>query len=200
MMGVGGPAAAQEAPDAFVKRLTEEIIGIVRSDKEIQHGNQKHIADLIQKQVMPHVDFQRTTALAVGRYWRKATPEQQQRLMEEFRSLLLHTYAGAMSHVKNQQLEFKPLRANPEDSEVEVRFQVKRSRGGEPIQVSYRLVKATGGWKIYDVSVFGAWLVETYKADFAATLSNGGIDGLINALTNKNKKLAGGGVGAPKAL
>ena len=128
------------------------------------------------------------TALAAGRYWHEATPEQQKQLTNEFRSLLVYTYSGAISQIKDQKVEFKPLRADPADTEVEVHSQVVQARG-EPIQLNYRLEKLASGWKIYDVNVLGAWLVETYKSSFAAEIGKVGIDGLIKLLTEKNKKL-----------
>jgi phospholipid transport system substrate-binding protein len=130
------------------------------------------------------------TALAAGRYWREATPEQQKQLTDQFRSLLVYTYSGAISQIKDQKVDFKPLRADPSATEVEVRSQVIQPRG-EPIQLNYRLQKEPSGWKIYDVNVLGAWLVETYKGNFSSEISKGGIDGLIKALSERNKKLAG---------
>lgn len=183
-------AQAQEAPDALIKRLSQEVLDTAKSDKDIQAGNQKKVLDLVENKVLPYVDFQRMTALAAGRFWRQATPEQQKQLTDEFRALLVYTYSGAITQVKDQKLEFKPLRADPNDSEVEVRTQVLQPRGGDPIQLNYRLEKLPNGWKIYDVNVLGAWLVETYKGNFAAEISKGGIDGLIKTLSEKNKRLA----------
>jgi phospholipid transport system substrate-binding protein len=184
------PASAQEAPDALIKRLSQEVLDTAKSDKDIQSGNQKKVIDLVESKVLPHVDFQRMTALAAGRFWRQATPEQQKQLTDEFRSLLVYTYSGAITQVKDQKLDFKPLRADPNDTEVEVRTQVIQPRGGDPIQLNYRLEKLPSGWKIYDVNVLGAWLVETYKGNFAAEIGKGGIDGLIKTLSEKNKRLA----------
>lgn len=182
-------AAAQEAPDALIKRISTEVVDAAKSDKEIQGGNQKKVLDLVEAKVLPHVDFQRMTSLAAGRYWREATPEQQKRLIEEFRNLLVYTYSGAISQVRDQKLEFRPLRADPADNEVEVRTQVIQARG-EPLQINYRLQKQANGWKIYDVNVLGAWLVESYKGSFATEIGKAGIDGLIKLLTDKNKRLA----------
>jgi phospholipid transport system substrate-binding protein len=183
-------AAAQEAPDAMVKRISQEVLDAAKTDKDIQTGNQKRVLDLVEEKILPHVDFQRMTALAAGRFWRQATPEQQKQLTSEFRTLLVYTYSGAISQVRDQKLEFKPMRSEPSDTEVEVRSQVIQPRGGEPIQLNYRLEKLPSGWKIYDVNVLGAWLVETYKGNFAAEISRGGIDGLIKTLAEKNKRLA----------
>ena len=193
---LSGQVFAQEAPDELVKRVSQGILDAVRSDKELQRGSRRYIADFVERHIMPHVDFQRTTALAVGRHWREATSQQQRRLIEEFRTLLLHTYSGAMAQINDPKLEFKPFRADPNDTDVEVRFQVRRSRGGEPVQVGYRLIKSADGWKIYDVNVLGVWLVETYKGNFSAAINNGGIDGLIDNLSEKNRMLARNG--APK--
>lgn len=187
--GSAGAQAQQEAPDALVKRISQEVLDIAKADKEIRGGNQKRVLELVEAKILPYVDFQRMTALAAGRFWREATPEQQKQLTNEFRSLLVYTYSGAISQVKDQRVEFKPVRAEPSDTEVEVRSQVVQARG-EPIQLNYRLAKASSGWKIYDVNVLGAWLVETYKGNFAAEISKGGIDGLIKALSEKNRKLA----------
>jgi phospholipid transport system substrate-binding protein len=194
-----GRVQAQEAPDAMVKRITQEVINTAKTDKEIKGGNRKRIHEVVETRILPHVDFQRTTAMTVGRHWRDATPQQQQQLIEEFRALLMYTYAGAMSQIGDQKLEFKPLRADPADTEVEVRFQVQRARGGDPIQVSYRLYKTPQGWKVYDVNVLGAWLIETYKSNFSAEIDRSGIDGLIRTLSEKNRKLAAQMHGAARA-
>ncbi len=190
VMAFAPAASAQEAADALVKRISQEVIDIARNDKEIQSGNQKRVLELVEAKILPYVDFQRMTALAAGRFWREATPEQQKQLTNEFRSLLVYTYSGAISQVKDQKLDFKPMRADPSDTEVEVRSQVLQPRGGDPIQLNYRLEKTPSGWKIYDVNVLGAWLVETYKGNFAAEINKGGVDGLIRTLSEKNKRLA----------
>jgi phospholipid transport system substrate-binding protein len=182
-------AAAQEAPDVLVKRISEEVMSIAKTDKEIQSGNPRRVQQIVEEKILPHVDFQRMTSLAAGRYWRDATPDQQKQLTTEFRSLLVYTYSGAISQIRDQKLEYRPLRADPADTEVIVNTQVLQTRG-EPIQLSYRLAKSPNGWKIYDINVLGAWLVETYKGSFATEISKGGIDGLIKTLSDKNKKLA----------
>jgi len=189
---------AMEAPDVLVKRISQEVLDTAKADKNIQKGNQKRILDLVEAKVLPYFDFQRMTSLAAGRHWRDATPEQQKQLVSEFRTLLVYTYSGAISQVKEQKLEFKPLRAEAGDTEVEVRSEVVQPRG-EPIQLNYRLEKLPEGWKIYDVNVLGAWLVETYKGNFSAEISKGGIDGLIKTLADKNKRLAASTIKAPKA-
>lgn len=182
-------AAPAEAPDVLVKRISSDVIDTAKNDKEIQAGNQKRVIDLVETKILPYVDFQRMTALAAGRFWRDASPEQQKQLSQEFRTLLVFTYSGALSQIKNETVEFKPLRADPADQEVEVRSQVNMTRG-EPITLNYRLAKTATGWKIFDINVLGAWLVETYKGNFASEIGKSGIDGLIKSLAERNKKLA----------
>lgn len=181
--------AADEAPDQLIKRLSQEILDTAKNDKDIQSGNQKKIYDMVEGKILPFIDFQRMTSLAAGKSWREATPEQQKQLTNEFRTLLIFTYSGAMSQIKDQRVEFKPFRAAADDTDVEVKTSVVQSRG-EPIQLNYRLQKSATGWKIYDINVLGAWLVETYKGSFSAEISKSGIDGLIKTLSDKNKKLA----------
>ena len=189
LFGGAANVAAQEAPDALVKRISQDLLDTAKTDKDVQAGNQRRVIELVESKVLPHVNFQHMTALAAGRFWREATPEQQKALTAEFRTLLVYTYSGAISQVRDQQLEFKPMTGDLADNDVVVRSQVTRA-GGEPIQLNYRLEKLPGGWKIYDVNVLGAWLVETYKGNFAAEISRGGIDGLIKTLAAKNKQLA----------
>jgi phospholipid transport system substrate-binding protein len=187
---VAAPAAtSNEAPDVLVKRISNDVLDIAKSDKDIQAGNEKKVMELVDAKILPYVDFQRMTALAAGRFWREATPEQKTALSNEFRTLLVHTYAGALSQVKNETVEFKPMRADPADNEVEVRSLVTRPRA-EPIQLNYRLAKGPSGWKIFDINVLGAWLVETYKGTFATEIGKSGIDGLIKKLADRNKELA----------
>ena len=185
----GLASAAEEAPDALVKRISQEVLETVKNDKNIQSGDQKQVLALIETKILPYVDFQRMTSLAAVRFWKEASAEQQKKLIGEFRSLLIYTYSGALTQVKDQKLEFKPMRSDPADTEVEVRSQVTQNRG-EPIQLNYRLEKVAGGWKIYDINVLGAWMVETYKGNFTAEYNKNGIDGLIKVLSEKNKKLA----------
>ena len=182
-------APANEAPDVLVKRISQEVIETAKSDKAIQSGDQKKVLDLVESKILPYVDSQRMTALAAGRFWRDASPEQQKALSDQFRTLLIFTYSGALSQIKNETIEFKPMRSDPTDNEVEVRSQVNVARG-EPIPLNYRVAKTAAGWKIYDINVLGAWLVETYKGTFASEIGKGGIDGLIKTLTEKNKSLA----------
>jgi phospholipid transport system substrate-binding protein len=183
--------AADEAPDALVKRISGEVMDAVKADAAIQKGDIGRIVTLVDTKIMPNVNFSRMTSSAVGRYWRQATPEQQKQLQDEFKILLVRTYAGALGEVKDQTLSFRPLRSRPEDTEVVVRSEV-RGRG-EPIQLDYRLEKTPQGWKIYDLNVLGVWLVETYRTQFAQEIGAKGIDGLIATLTQRNK------ASAPKA-
>ncbi len=176
---------AETAPDALIERVSGEVIEAVKADKAIQAGDVKRINALVDEKVMPHVNFQRMTSLAMGRYWRQATPEQKQRLQEEFKTLLVRTYSGALSQVKDQTVQLKPMRSRPGDTEVIVRTEVRG--GGEPIQLDYRLEKAGDTWRIYDVNVLGVWLVEQYRNSFAQEIGAKGIDGLIASLAEKNK-------------
>jgi phospholipid transport system substrate-binding protein len=187
---IAAPApATNEAPDVLVKRVSTDVIDSVKADKDIQAGNSRKIIDLVNTKILPYVDADKMTAQAAGRFWRQATPEQQKQLSAEFRDLLIYTYAGALSQIKNETIEFKPFRADPADPEVEVKSQVNLSRG-EPITLNYRLSKSAQGWKIFDLNVMGAWLVETYKSTFASEIGKGGIDGLIKKLHDRNQQLA----------
>jgi phospholipid transport system substrate-binding protein len=186
-----GPFAAHAqvtAPDALIKQVSTEVIDTLKADKAIQAGDVSKIITLVDTKVMPNVNFQRMTAAAVGRPWKTATPDQQQRLQAEFKILLVRTYAGALTQVRDQTVQLKPYRAGAEDTEVVVRTEIKGK--GEPIQLDYRLEKADGGWKIYDVNVLGVWLVEQYKSSFAQEIGAVGIDGLITKLAEKNKAAA----------
>jgi phospholipid transport system substrate-binding protein len=181
-------AQTATAPDALIRQVSTDVIDTVKADKAIQAGDVGKIITLVDTMVMPHVNFQRMTASAVGRHWRTATPEQQKRLQDEFKILIVRTYAGALTQVKDQTVQLKPLRAAAEDSEVVVRTEVKGK--GDPIQLDYRLEKNGSSWKIYDVNVLGVWLVEQYKSSFAQEIGNGGVDGLINKLAERNKAAA----------
>jgi len=176
------------AADAFVRQLSSEVMDTAKADKSIQNGDIAKIRSLVDGKVMPHVNFERMTAMSVGPQWRSATPEQKKRMLEEFKTLMINTYSGALTQVKDQTVVVKPLRAGTEGSEQLVRTEVRGK--GEPIQLDYRLEKAGDGWKIYDVNIGGFWLVEAYKGQFAKDLSAGGMDGLIQKLGDKNKSLA----------
>ena len=183
-------AAAAQTPDQLINRLSNELLDAVRADKSIQAGDTKKVLAIVDERVVPYVSFQRMTSSAVGRYWRQATPEQQASLENEFKTLLMRTYAGALSQVKDQTVAIKPSRNLPEDEEQIVRTEV-RGGGGDPVQLDYRVEKSpTVGWKIYDVNVLGVWLVENYRNSFAQEISKGGIDGLIAKLSERNKSAA----------
>ena len=180
--------AADEPPDAMIQRLSTSVLDNIRSDKSLQGGDIAHVMSLVDSKIMPSVNFRRMTASAVGPAWRQATPEQQKRLQDEFKLLLVRIYAGALAQVSDQTILIKPLRAAPGDKEVLVRTEV-RGRG-DPIQLDYRLEKTPGegsGWKIYNLNVLGVWLVETYRSQFAREISSNGIDGLIQVLSERNK-------------
>jgi phospholipid transport system substrate-binding protein len=181
---------AQAGPDALIRQVSTEVIDAVKGDTAIQSGDVGRILALVDTKVMPHVNFQRMTASAVGRHWRTATPEQQKRLQDEFKILIVRTYAGALTQVKEQTtVQLKPLRAGADDTEVIVRTEVKGR--GEPVQLDYRLEKSGSEWKIYDVNVLGVWLVEQYKSSFAQEIGSSGVDGLIGKLAERNKAAAG---------
>jgi phospholipid transport system substrate-binding protein len=180
--------AADEAADVLIKRLSTDMLDNIKADKAIQAGDMARIIALVDTKIMPNVDFQRMTASAVGPAWRQATPEQQKRLQEEFKTLLVRTYAGALTQVSDQTIAVRPLRAAPEDKEVVVRSEVKGR--GDAIQLDYRLEKTPGdgaGWKIYNLNVLGVWLMETYRSQFAQEINAKGINGLITTLTERNK-------------
>jgi len=180
--------AADEAPEVLVKRLSDEVLGAIKADKSIQGGDTAKLVALVDSKVMPHVNFARMTASAVGPAWRQATPEQQKRLQEEFKTLLVRTYSGALAQVADETVTVKPMRSQPTDTEVVVRSEI-RGRG-DPIQLDYRMEKTPGegaGWKIYNLNVLGVWLVETYRSQFASEINAKGVDGLIASLSERNK-------------
>lgn len=180
--------AADEAADALIRRLSTEVLDSIRTDKAIQGGDVSRIVALVDAKIMPNVNFQRMTASAVGPAWRQATPEQQKRLQEEFKILLVRTYAGALTQVSDQTIQVKPMRAAPEDREVVVRTEVRGQ--GDAIQLDYRLERTPGegaGWKIYNLNVLGVWLVETYRSQFAQEINARGLAGLIHTLSERNK-------------
>jgi phospholipid transport system substrate-binding protein len=178
--------AADEAPDALIKRISVDVLDNIKADKAVQGGDMSRVISLVDTKIMPNVDFTRMTASAVGRNWRQATPEQQKRLQEEFKTLLIRTYSGALAQVKDQSINVKPLRgAAPADTEVVVRTEVLGN--GDPVQLDYRMEKTATGWKIYDLNVLGVWLVETYRTQFAQEINAKGVDGLIASLAQRNK-------------
>lgn len=188
---VGPALAADEAPDAFIKRITTETLDIIKADKSLRNGDVAKIIQLVDVKLMPHVNFRRMTALATGPAWRKATPDQQKRLQEEFKILLVRTYAGALSQVSDQVVVVKPLRAGQEDKNLVVNTEVRGK--GDPIQLDYRLEKTPGegsGWMIFDLNVLGVWLIENYRTQFTKEINTGGIDALIASLAARNKSNA----------
>ena len=192
-MLVAGGAHSQStaaAPDAMVRDLSNEVLNAIKADKALTSGDTVRVQKLVDEKILPYVDFQKMTQLAVGRGWRQATPEQRAALTREFRTLLVRTYSGALSQVKDHQVQMRPFRAQPNDSDVMVRTSIVASRG-DPIQLDYRLEKTDAGWKIYDVNILGVWLVENYKSQFASEINANGIDGLIKSLTERNRQLDG---------
>lgn len=189
---LAGPSwAMDEAADVFVKRISTEVLDLIKADKTMRGGDIAKVVTLVDTRIMPHMDFQRMTASAVGPSWRQATPEQQKRLQEEFKILLVRTYSGALAQISDQTIVMKPLRGGPDDKEVVVRSEVRG--GGDPIQLDYRLEKTPGqgsGWRIFNLNVMGVWLVETYKSQFAQEINAKGVEGLIDSLAARNKSNA----------
>ena len=188
LAGFAGSAVAQasESPEVLIQRVAAELIEAVKSDAALRNGDTGRVIALVDNRLLPHVNFTRMTAASVGRFWRQATPEQKQKLQAEFKTLLVRTYSGALSQVKDQTLVVKPLRANPGDSEVIVRSEL-RTPGRDPVQLDYRVEKTEAGWKVYDLNVLGVWLVETYRGQFAQEINAKGLDGLIAALAQRNR-------------
>ena len=183
--------AADEAPDAMIKRLSDEVLTIIKTDKAVQSGDISRIMQVVDAKIMPNVNFQRMTASAVGPSWREASPEQRKRLQDEFKLLLVRTYSGALSQVSDESISMKPMRGSPGDTDVIVRSEI-RGRG-DPIQLDYRLEKTASGWKIYNLNVLGVWLVETYRSQFTQEVNAKGIDGLIASMAERNKANAAAG-------
>jgi phospholipid transport system substrate-binding protein len=185
---VAGAAAADAAPDAFVRQISQDVIDSVKADKQIQAGDVSRIIGLVDQKVMPNVAFEIVTRSAVGPKWREATPEQRQKLQAEFKTLLVKVYAGALSQIRDQTVEITKAQPVQGGSQVVVQSEVRGK--GEPIKLDYRLDKVDGGWKIIDVNVGGIWLVTSYRSQFAQELSAGGIDALIAKLAERNKGTA----------
>ncbi|HOB67478.1 ABC transporter substrate-binding protein [Ottowia sp.] len=183
-----GARAADEAPNAMISRLTGEVLDTIKTDKNLQDGDINRIMSVVDAKIMPNVNFARMTASATGPAWRQATAEQRGRLQQEFKTLLVRTYAGALKQVKNQTVEVLPLRAQPSDNDVTVRTLIRGQ--GDPVQVDYRMERTPGqgaGWKIYDLNVVGVWLVDNYRPQFAQQLNAGGVDTLIKSLSERNR-------------
>jgi phospholipid transport system substrate-binding protein len=179
------------APEVLVRDLSNEVLATIKADKALASGDVNRAQKLVDEKILPYVEFEKMTRLAVGRGWRQATPEQRAALTREFRTLLVRTYSGALSQVTDHKVELRPFRAQPTDTDVLVRTSVVASRG-DPIQLDYRLEKTDAGWKIYDVNILGVWLVENYKTQFASQINAGGVDGLIKTLTDRNRQLEQG--------
>jgi phospholipid transport system substrate-binding protein len=187
LMGLGS-AWAEDAPDQFIKRLTTDLLDTVKNDPALKTGDVQKLSQLVDQKIMPHLNFQRMTAAAVGPAWRQATLDQRTRLQDEFKALLVRTYAGAVSQVKDQSVAIKPMRGGVQDAEVLVRTEVRG--GAEPVAIDYRVEKAAdapAGWRIYNMNVAGIWLVDTYRTQFGQEINAKGIDGLITALSDRNK-------------
>jgi phospholipid transport system substrate-binding protein len=189
------PVLAQTAPDALVKSVAEDVLRIVRQDKQLREGDTSRMAQLIEEKIVPHFDFERMTRLAVGRNWREATPEQRKTLVDEFRTLLVRSYSAAYSTYNHIVVEVRPLKVQPDEEDVQVKSQIKLPGGAPPVNVDYSMVKNSDAWKVYDVSVDGVSLVTTYRSTFADEVRKGGIDGLIKSLKDLNTARA-----APKPV
>jgi phospholipid transport system substrate-binding protein len=189
------PVLAQTAPDALVKSVAEDVLRIVRQDKQLREGDTSRMAQLIEEKIVPHFDFERMTRLAVGRNWREATPEQRKTLVDEFRTLLVRSYSAAYSTYNHIVVEVRPLKLQPDEEDVQVKSQIKLPGGAPPVNVDYSMVKNSDAWKVYDVSVDGVSLVTTYRSTFADEVRKGGIDGLIKSLKDLNTARA-----APKPV
>ncbi len=185
---VPSAAATQKAPEVLVRDLSNEVLETIRKDKSLQSGDPARLNQLVDEKILPHVDFEKMTRLAVGRGWRQASAEQRQALIREFRTLLVRTYSGAVSQVSDHKVQLRPVRAAANETDVVVRTNAVPSRG-DPLQLDYRLEKTDAGWKIYDVNVLGVWLVENYRNTFSSEVNQGGIDGLIKSLVERNKSL-----------
>lgn len=186
---LGSAVGAQDlAPDVLVKNVTLEVVGIVQQDKDIRAGDRRKVIALVEDKVLPHFNFQTMTATAVGRNWDKANPEQKARLMQEFKTLLVRTYASSIAAYSGQKFDFRPLRAKPTDTDVTVYVRVLQS-GTQPVQIDYDMEKRPNGWKVWDVRVAGISLVANYRTEFDNLVREGGIDGLIRALQAKNSSL-----------
>ncbi len=178
----------QSTPDGLIKTVVSDVMASVKSDPEIQKGSIPRIVDLVEKKIVPYTDMRRTTEMAMGPNWKKATPEQQAQLVNEFKNLLIRTYSGALSQLREQTVQFKALRAAPDDQEVVVKTVVLGR--GDPVPLDYRLEKTPNGWKVYDMNIMGVWLIEAYRNQFANQISQNGIDGLVKFLQERNKQLA----------
>jgi phospholipid transport system substrate-binding protein len=194
LFSFGGAAFAQtvdtNSPDGLMKAVTQQVLDIIRSDPSIKQGDINRITQVVNEKILPYTDFRRTTQIAAGRAWRTATPQQRDQLVEQFKMLLIRTYSGALSQVRDQQVQFKPFRANPDDTDVVVSSVVMNN--GQPLELDYRLYKTPQGWRVYDLNVAGAWLIQAYQQQFSEKINQSGVDGLIQFLTQRNQQLAAG--------
>jgi len=177
-------------PDTMIKTVTQQVLDQIKADKQIQSGNITRITELVNEKILPYTDFTRTTRLVMGRNWNSATPQHHKQIVEQFKMLLIRTYSGALAQVRDQQVQYKPFRASPDDTDVVVRSVVINN--GSPIQLDYRLYKTPQGWKVYDINVLGAWLIQAYQQQFNEQISQHGVDGLLQFLTQRNEQLASG--------
>jgi len=189
VLALAAPVSAAEelTPDALIRTIALEVLATIRQDKDIQAGSPKKIASLVEARILPHFDFAHTTRIAMGANWRRASPEQREQLVREFRTLLVRTYSSALMNYRDQVLEFKPLRAQPGDTQVTVRSEVRQS-GAQAVSIDYEMEKTASGWKVYDVKISGASLAATYRDTFAEEVRNHGIEGLIDSLSDKNRQ------------
>jgi phospholipid transport system substrate-binding protein len=189
-----GSASAQavdtNSPDGMIKTITQEVLDQIKTDKNIQAGDVNEITKLVNEKILPYTDFTRTTRLVMGRNWNTATPEQQKQIVEQFKMLLIRTYSGALAQVRNQTVQYKPFRASPDDTDVVVRSVVMNN--GSPVELDYRLYKTAQGWRVYDINVLGAWLIQAYQQQFNEQIQQHGVNGLVQFLTQRNQQLANG--------
>lgn len=181
-------AADASSPDVLIKTITQDVLNTAKSDQALHAGDLSHITALVNEKILPYTDFERTTQIVVGRYWRQATPQQRSQLIDQFKQLLIRTYSGAISQIQNQTIEYLPYRAAPDATDTVVRTRVNNQ--GQTIELDYRLEKTARGWRVYDLNVLGAWLIQTYQQQFAEQIQRDGIDGLIKFLTARNAQLA----------
>jgi phospholipid transport system substrate-binding protein len=177
-------------PNAMIQQVTNKVLDRLRTDKSIRSGDINHVTQAVNEEILPYTDFRRTTQLAMGRAWRQATPQQQDQMVDQFKMLLIRTYAGALSQFRDQKVEFRPFRAAPTDTDVVVRSSVINN--GQPIELDYRLYKMPQGWRVYDLNVGGVWLIQAYQQQFSEKINQGGVQGLIDFLTQRNEQLAAG--------
>ena len=193
-MAFCGAASAQavdtSSPDVMIKTVTQQVLDEIKADPKIQSGDINKISALVNEKILPYTDFTRTTRLVMGRNWNTATPEQQKQIVEQFKMLLIRTYSGALAQVRNQTVQYKPFRANPDDTDVVVRSVVMNN--GSPVELDYRLYKTPQGWRVYDINVLGAWLIQAYQQQFNEQISQNGVSGLLQFLTQRNQQLASG--------